>query len=158
MYRQLIRPFSKRFSEIVIVWIFGRAMVGKIKTTYVIGTLNVIIATWDRIPLGLRIASVCGVFILVATSEYAFYLVLVMIPFSSPIVRALHFWGIDLPFDEVVRPIRRRFRRMMRTHVWFIKGRIPYRRLFRFLLKKTETARERRVSRAAKKSKTPPIE
>ncbi len=156
MYRQLIRPFSKRFSEIVIVWIFGRAWVGKIKARYIFGTLRSIDNVWNRIPLSLRLVSAGGIFILLATSEYAFYLLFVMIPLSSPIIRALHFWGIDLPFDEIVRPIRHKFRRIMRTNAFWKKVRIPYRRLRRLVLKRVETARERRMSKA--KAKTPPIE
>jgi hypothetical protein len=143
-FRLVIRPFSKRLTQVLILVTCGEAIVGRLKSRYIVRAFEAIVAYWGRLSLGWRIAIAGGVFSAIALSEYGSYLALLMLPFASPLLRLLHFWGLDIPFDHVVRPIRRKLRYALRKNPILRAMRWPYRSVICILLRRTETARQQK--------------
>jgi hypothetical protein len=148
-FRLAIRPFSKRFTQVLVLVTCGEAIVGRFKSRYIVRTFKMIVESWSRLSLAWRIAIAGGVFSAISLSEYGSYLALVMLPFASPLLRLLHFWGLDIPVDHFLRPIRRKWRRALRKNPILRALRRPYRSVVCILLRRTETARQHKWWKSA---------
>ena len=143
LFRLAARPFSKRFTQALILVTCGEATFGRLKSRYVVRAFHEVTRFWRSLSVGWRLAFAGSVFAAIALSEYGSYLAILMLPFASPILRGLHFWGLDLPFDHAVRPLRRKLRYVLRNNAILRALRWPYRSVVCMVLKRTETARQR---------------
>lgn len=142
-FRLAVRPFSKRLTQALILVTCGEAAFGRIKSRYVFRAFREVARYWRSLSVSWRMAVASAVFAAIALSEYGSYLAVLMLPFASPILRTLHFWGLDLPFDQAIRPVRRKLRYVLRNNALLRALRRPYRSVVCILLKRTETARRR---------------
>jgi hypothetical protein len=145
LFRQIMRPISKRFTEWIIVLLCGRAAVGRTKVRFIgpiISRIQILSYRWNTLPPAIRILTAVGLLVAIGLSDYWVYLIVFAAPLGRYIYRALHLSGMDLPFDRWVQVPRKRVRRFLRTNFVCRVARMPWRRFVYCILKRTETARE----------------
>ncbi|MDB5187619.1 MAG: hypothetical protein JWO50_139 [Candidatus Kaiserbacteria bacterium] len=148
LFRQVLRPISKRFTEWFIVLFFGRAAAGKFKHWILrplIARFNILYARWTNLPPLARVFAAVVALVVVLMSDYWMYLIVFAIPIARYLYKALHFTGIDFPFDRWVQKPRRKFRRFIRTNALARMLRYPWRSFVYLVLKRSETARENKL-------------
>ena len=150
-FRQVLRPFSKRLTEGLIVLLFGRATLGRKKARLIqiiSERIELVLTIWRRLPEMMHIILIVGILSVIALSDYTLYLLVFAVPIGRYLFKVLHYCGIDFPYDQWVRIPRRRVRRYLRTNKVLRITRHPWRVFIYCILKRFETERELRNNKA----------